>query len=129
MKRTSVVAALIWNDNDEFLICQRPDNKARASLWEFVGGKLEEGETDFDALRRECKEELDILVKPIDLFQSVEHNYPDIDILLNLYNCTIESGEPKLLEHKDLKWIKKDEIDNYEFCPADYEILDNLKKL
>ena len=121
-----VVAGLIWNGN-RFMICQRPENKARALLWEFVGGKIEPNESGEDALIRECKEELDIVVKPLDVFCDVVHTYPDIVVHLTLYNAEILSGEPKLLEHNDLKWITADEIDNYEFCPADVEILERIK--
>ena len=128
-KRTimvEVVAGLIWKDG-KFMICQRPENKARALLWEFVGGKVEKGESREDALVRECKEELDVTVKPLDVFFTVDHVYPDITIRLVLFNAEIVSGEPKLLEHADLKWIRADEIDNYEFCPADKEILEKIK--
>ena len=121
-----VVAGLIWKDG-KFMICQRPENKARALLWEFVGGKVEKGESREDALVRECKEELDVTVKPLDVFFTVDHVYPDITIRLVLFNAEILSGEPKLLEHADLKWISADDIDNYEFCPADKEILEKIK--
>lgn len=121
-----VVAGLIWKDG-KFMICQRPENKARALLWEFVGGKVEKGESREDALVRECKEELDVTVKPLDVFCTVDHVYPDITIRLVLFNAEILSGEPKLLEHADLKWISAGEIDNYEFCPADKEILEKIK--
>ena len=121
-----VVAGLIWRGN-KFMICQRPQNKARALLWEFVGGKIEPNESGEDALVRECKEELDIVVKPLDVFFDVVHTYPDITVHLTLYNAEILSGEPKLIEHNDLKWITADEIDKYEFCPADVEILERIK--
>ena len=74
-----VVAALIW-DNDRFMICKRPANKARALLWEFVGGKVEQGETKEEALIRECKEELDIALSVGDIFMDVVHKYPDINV-------------------------------------------------
>ena len=121
-----VVAGLIWKDG-KFMICQRPENKARALLWEFVGGKVEKGESREDALVRECKEELDVTVNPLDVFCTVDHVYPDITIRLVLFNAEIVSGEPKLLEHADLKWISANDIDNYEFCPADKEILEKIK--
>ena len=123
-----VVAALIW-DGDRFMICQRPENKARGLLWEFVGGKTEPGETKEGALIRECREELDITVAPGTVFMEVDHVYPDITIHLTLFNCTIAEGTPKLLEHNDLKWIKVSEIDDYQFCPADEEILKCLKNM
>ena len=125
---TEVVAALIW-DNDRFMICQRPAHKSNALLWEFVGGKAEKGETKEDALIRECIEELDIRIKVGEEFYDVVHQYPDILVHLTLFNATIESGTPKLLEHNDIKWITPAEIENYNFCPADDEILDKIKKI
>ena len=122
---TEVVAALIW-DGDKFMICQRPANKARALLWEFVGGKVELGETKEQALIRECKEELDILLSVGDVFMDVIHEYPDITVRLTLFNATIDEGEPQKLEHNDIKWITPSDIPNYAFCPADEEILQKL---
>ena len=121
-----VVAALIW-DKDKFLICQRAANKARALLWEFVGGKVEQGETKEQALIRECKEELNILLNVGEVFMEVVHEYPDITVHLTLYNATINEGVPQKLEHNDIKWIRPEEIPNYDFCPADKEILKRLK--
>ena len=117
-----VVAALIW-DNDKFMICQRPANKARALLWEFVGGKVEQGETKEQALIRECREELNVLLSVSDVFMDVVHEYPDLTVHLTLFNAIIAEGEPQKLEHNDIKWITPSEIPNYEFCPADKEIL------
>ena len=122
-----VVAALIW-DNDKFMICQRPANKARALLWEFVGGKVEPGETKEQALVRECQEELDITLDVGSLFMDVIHEYPDINVHLSLFNATIKQGIPKKLEHNDIKWITPSEIPQYDFCPADQEILTEIIK-
>ena len=122
-----VVAALIWDQN-RFMICQRPAYKARGLLWEFVGGKVEAGETMEQALIRECREELDITVSVGDIFTQVVHEYPDIHIRLTLFNCTIADGIPKLLEHHDLKWITPDQIPSFEFCPADKDILALIRK-
>lgn len=119
---TEVVAALIW-EHDRFLICQRPAHKARGLLWEFVGGKVEPGETMADALIRECWEELDVTVRVDDVFTQVVHQYPDIRIRLTLFNCQITEGTPKLLEHHDMRWIYPYEIPKYNFCPADKDIL------
>ena len=119
---TEVVAALIW-DNNKFLICQRPANKARALLWEFVGGKVEPGETKEQALIRECQEELAITLSVGEVFMDVVHEYPDITIRLTLFNATIAEGVPQKLEHNDIQWITVDKIYNYDFCPADTEIL------
>ena len=125
---TDVVAALIW-EGDRFLACQRPAHKARGLLWEFVGGKVEPGESREEALIRECREELDITIAPRDVFLTVIHEYPDLTVRLTLFNASIVSGNPKLLEHNDLRWITVQEIDSLEFCPADEEILKKLKAL
>lgn len=119
---TEVVAALIWQ-GERFMICQRPAHKARGLLWEFVGGKVEPGETLQAALIRECQEELAITVEVGKLFTQVKHEYPDIHIRLSLFHCTISSGTPSLLEHASLQWILPSEISNYSFCPADADIL------
>ena len=122
---TDVAAALIW-DGERFLICQRPANKARGLLWEFVGGKVEPGETKEQALVRECREELDILVDVGDVFMELTHEYPDITVRLTLFNASIAAGTPKLLEHVRLAWIRPAEIPQYDFCPADEKILARL---
>ena len=117
-----VVAALIWS-GDKFMICQRPAHKARGLLWEFVGGKVEIGETKEQALIRECKEELNVLLSVGDVFMDVVHEYPDLTVHLTLFNATIAEGVPQLIEHNDIKWIAPREIPNYEFCPADEDVL------
>lgn len=124
---TEVVAALIW-DGDRFLACQRPAHKARGLLWEFVGGKVEPGETKEQALIRECREELDVSVSVGDIFMEVVHEYPDLTVRLTLFDAAIAEGTPKKLEHHDIRWITVGEIDEYTFCPADDEILERLKQ-
>lgn len=124
---TEVVAALIWK-GDKFMICQRPAHKARGLLWEFVGGKVEAGESREEALIRECIEELDVRIKVGNLFMDVIHEYPDIHIHLLLYHATIPEGVPKRIEHKDIRWILPSEISEYAFCPADTEILEQIIK-
>ena len=125
---TEVVAALIWKDN-KFMICQRPAHKARGLLWEFVGGKVESGEIKEQALIRECKEELNVLLSVGDVFTDVVHEYPDLTVHLTLFNATIAKGEPQKLEHNEIKWITPSEIPNYEFCPADQEILRTISEI
>ncbi|MBE6584882.1 MAG: (deoxy)nucleoside triphosphate pyrophosphohydrolase [Clostridia bacterium] len=119
---TEVVAALIW-EGDKFMICRRPAHKARGLLWEFVGGKVEVSETKEQALIRECREELAVTISVGDVFMDVVHEYPDITVHLTLFNAVIAEGVPQLLEHNDIKWITPNEIPNYDFCPADKEIL------
>jgi len=124
-KVTEVVAALIW-DKDRFMICQRPAHKARGMLWEFVGGKVEPGETREQALARECREELAITLSVGEPFMDVVHEYPDLTVHLTLFNAAIAGGTPQKLEHNDICWITVDEIARYEFCPADETILRRL---
>ena len=123
---TEVVAALIWQ-GERFMICQRPAHKARGLLWEFVGGKVEANETKQEALARECREELDVSVSVDDVFMEVVHEYPDLTVRLTIFNAFITHGEPKRLEHNDIQWITPSEIPNYNFCPADVEILEKIK--
>lgn len=125
---TEVVAALIW-DNDRFLICQRPANKARGLLWEFVGGKVEKGESKQEALIRECREELAIDIAADTVFTEVTHDYPDITVHLTLFNSRIVGGQLTLLEHNAMAWITPREMENYQFCPADEVILQKIKLL
>lgn len=122
---TEVVAALIW-DGNKFMICQLPAHKARGLLWEFVGGKVEPGETKEQALIRECWEELAVTLSVGDVFMDVIHEYPHLTVHLTLFNATIAEGVPQKLEHNDIKWIMPSEIPNYNFCPADKEILKEI---
>ena len=124
---TEVVAALIWS-GDRFLVCQRPAHKARGLLWEFVGGKVEPGETGPQALVRECREELGIGISVGTIFMEVTHTYPDLTVHLTLYHAAITQGQPQLLEHHDMKWITADQIEVDTFCPADIEILHEIKR-
>ena len=124
---TEVVAALIWA-GDRFLVCQRPAHKARGLLWEFVGGKVEPGETGPQALVRECREELGIGISVGTIFMEVTHTYPDLTVHLTLYHATITQGQPQLLEHHDMKWITADQIEADIFCPADIEILHEIQR-
>ena len=122
---TEVVAALIWEGN-QFMICQRPAHKARGLLWEFVGGKVEPGETRQEALIRECREELAVTVAVGEVFLEVTHTYPDLTVHLTLFHASIARGVPQKLEHNDIRWITVEEIPQYDFCPADKEILERL---
>lgn len=123
---TEVVAALIW-DGPKFMICQRPAHKARGLLWEFVGGKVEPEETKPQALIRECREELAVELTVGDVFMDVFHEYPDLTVHLTLFHASIAHGVPQKLEHNDIRWISVSEIPDYDFCPADEEILKKLR--
>ena len=126
-KTIEVVAALIWQ-GDRFLACQRPPEKARGLLWEFVGGKVEAGESGPEALVRECREELDVTLKVGGAFMDVTHEYPDLTVHLTLYEAEIETGELRMIEHHDMRWITVGEIDTLEFCPADQVFLEEIRR-
>ena len=123
---TEVVAALIW-DKGRFLACRRPEGKARALLWEFVGGKVEPHETPKEALARECMEELGVRVRVGGEFMSVTHEYPDVRIRLTVYDASITGGTPQCLEHSELRWVTPEETRDMAFCPADDDILRRLQ--
>ena len=123
---TEVVAGLVWREG-RFLICQRPKNKTLPLLWEFAGGKVEPGETKEAALIREFQEELGVSIAVGEVFTEITHTYPDITVHLTLFHAAIPAGEPQLLEHNDLRWIKPEEIPLYHFCPADVEILAKIR--
>ena len=128
MARTiEVVAALIRKD-DRFLVCQRPPDKARALLWEFPGGKIEPGESGPEALVRECREELGADIRVLGAFMDVTHAYPDLTVHLTLYESRIVSGEVQRIEHSDIRWITPEEIDEYDFCPADQAFCAEIKR-
>lgn len=124
-----VVAALVHMKENprRFLICQRPAHKSRGLLWEFVGGKVEPGETKQEALVRECREELGVTVSVGNVYMELTHDYPDLTIHLTLFHAEITDGVPQLLEHNSICWIAPEEIDGYDFCPADEEILARLR--
>lgn len=125
--KIEVVAALIWKEN-RFLICQRPKHKKRGLLWEFVGGKVELGETKEQALIRECQEELAVSVAVEDVFMEVTHTYPDVTVHLTLFTAHVAQGVPQKLEHEDIRWITPEEADQFSFCPADIEILKKIQE-
>ena len=127
-KEVQVVAALI-KQGDKILICQRPKNKGCALLWEFVGGKVEQGESKEQALVRECKEELEIDIEVGKEFFFVSHTYPDVTVHLTLFLARILRGVPQKIEHNDVKWITVKQIDSFEFCPADEVIIEKIKEV
>ena len=123
----NVVAAVIRNDENKILITKRNLKKAQGGLWEFPGGKIEPNETREHAIVREIKEELDIDITVKEYLAEKTFTYPDKQINLIALECTKVNGEIKLLEHEDFAWITSDELDNYEFAPADLFIVEKLK--
>lgn len=126
MKTIEVTAGII-RDGDKILIAQRIESGSCGLLWEFPGGKIEEGEDSKACLARELNEELNISVKVGDLFLENEHEYPDKTIKLITFIVDSFEGEMKVNVHEIIKWITLDEIDEYEFAPADIPVVDKLK--
>ncbi len=121
-----VTAAIIRNKQNEILICQRPIQKNCALLWEFPGGKQEPEETLEGCLTRECQEELNITIAIEDLFGETFSDHPKGTIHIHFFNCTIQHGSVTANEHNDCKWVRTEELKEYEFCPADKIIADNI---
>lgn len=119
---TEVVAALI-EQGSKILICQRPACKARGLLWEFVGGKVEPGETKPEALARECREELGVTLESVAPLTELTHEYPDRLVHLHFFLAGIGAQEPQKKEHRAFAWIAPGEEGNYVFCPADAAML------
>ena len=123
-----VTAAILRNQQGEILICQRPEEKSCPLLWEFPGGKLEAGETLQECLRRECKEELDIEIEVGDPVGVTHYAYPTFSVEIHFFAATLLSGQPTNIEHKQILFTSPTNLGDYEFCPADTEIVLQLKK-
>lgn len=123
-----VVAAFIKCEGGKFMIFRRPKRKARGLQWEFVGGKVEPGETKEAALVRECREEIAVTVEVGKVLAEVVHKYPDITIHLTLFEARIIDGVPQKLEHEEIRTITREEISQYSFCPADKEIINAISE-
>ncbi len=120
MQTIRVAAAAIERDK-HLLAAKRADVEGDAA-WEFPGGKIEEGEGAEEALRREIAEELGCQLQVILPFDTIEHDYPDFHLSMELFVCTLAPGaEPSALEHADLKWLSKDELLSVEWLAADHE--------
>ena len=118
-----VVGAII-KDGDRYLVGQRPAHKSQGGLWEFMGGKIEPGETPEQALARECREELDLEIENEHVVDSVVHKYPEKTIRLTLISCSPKTGSiPKALEHQQIKWVTRAEMDELDFASADRELI------
>ena len=123
-KRIVEVVGAIIKDGDRYLVGQRAANKAQGGLWEFMGGKIEPGETPEQALARECREELALEIENEHIIDSVVHEYPEKTIRLTLISCSPKSGSiPKALEHQQIRWVTRAEMDIMDFAPADRELI------
>lgn len=121
-----VVGAII-KDGDRYLVGQRAAHKSQGGLWEFMGGKIEPGETFKEALARECREELDLAIEDAHVIDSVVHAYPEKTIRLTLLECRPKAGSvPRALEHQAIKWVTAAEMKDLPLCPADRELVGRL---
>ena len=127
MPVVEVAAGLVFRAG-KLLIAQRFKEAHVGGMWEFPGGKREPSETFDECLRRELKEELGIDVQVHELVEEITHEYPDRNVLLRFYRCTVEKGEPRAIGCADWRWIAAHEIPQYEFPPADARLLDTLRK-
>ena len=126
-RRIIEVVGAIIRDGDRYLVGQRAANKAQGGLWEFMGGKIESGETPEQALARECREELDLEIENERIVDSVVHEYPEKTIRLTLISCSPKSGSiPKALEHQQIRWVTRVEMDVLDFAPADRELIGRM---
>ena len=125
MKSTNVVAAIIKQDN-QYLIVQRNRNKHLGLKWEFPGGKVHVNETFSEALSREIKEELNIIIRMHEKIAEEKYKDDKINIILHYYLCTYESGTMKLNEHEDFTWVEKKDFNKYDFAEGDGNILSLL---
>jgi 8-oxo-dGTP diphosphatase len=129
-RRTAVglVTAALIRDQQKILIAQRGRTKRFGSQWEFPGGKLHGGETPEACLRREIKEELNLDIEVENHFCTVSHKYPDFQIELMAFWCSIVGGSLKLNEHEEVRWVKVEEMGQYDFVEADLSVIDALTK-
>ena len=127
-KQIEVVAALLWQ-GDRFLLCQRPVQKKRGMQWEFVGGKVEPGETNQQALIRECREELDITICVEQEFMQLIHSYPDITVHVTLFHSLIAEGTLQKLEHVDFRWVTPEQAVQFDICPADRAFVEKIREV
>ncbi|MBE6499097.1 MAG: (deoxy)nucleoside triphosphate pyrophosphohydrolase [Methanobrevibacter thaueri] len=125
MKTLNVVAAIIKKDNK--VLATKRGYGEFINMWEFPGGKIEAMETKQEALIREIKEELDCTIEITKFALDLEYQYPTFYLKMSCFEAVITEGTPKLLEHNDAKWLKKDELDSVNWIPADIEIINYLK--
>lgn len=132
MKTIRVVAAIIKavNDNGEPIVfaTQRGYGELKGG-WEFPGGKIEEGETPREALKREIMEELETEITVGELIDTIEYDYPTFHLSMDCFWAEIVSGDLVLIEHKAAKWLTKDELDSVDWLPADITLIDKIREV
>lgn len=122
------VAAAILQKDGKYLITRRHKHSHLGHLWEFPGGKLEAGESPEQCIIRECQEEIDLQVKPLQIFKEVTHAYPEVTVHLYFILCEIVSGTPRALDCAGIAWASPEELKNYEFPEADFELIVELAR-
>ena len=132
MKTVRVVAAIMKDINKEkqsiIFATQRGYGEWKG-FWEFTGGKMEEGETPQEALKREIMEELGIEIKVGELITKIEYDYPTFHLSMDCFFVEIISGDLILKEHEDAKWLTKEELDSVNWLPADITLIDKIKTM
>ena len=124
-KVVHVAVGVIYKDQQLF-ICKRPDDKHQGGLWEFPGGKVEQGESVFAALQRELLEEVNLTVNGSEELMVIEHDYGDKQVCLHVYTVSRFAGEPEGAEQQEIRWVAKQELVNYRFPEANHAILETL---
>ncbi len=124
--KTVIVAAALVRERGRILVTQRKEGSSHGLLWEFPGGKVEEGEDPREALKRELKEELDVDANVGTIFDTVFHFYPEYPILLLVYRCRIDKGSLKPIGCRDLRWVTVRELRKLVMPPADDIIREHL---
>ncbi|HXX76163.1 MAG TPA: 8-oxo-dGTP diphosphatase MutT [Nitrospiraceae bacterium] len=126
--RTIEVAAGLINRDGRYLIARRKSGVHLEGLWEFPGGKREAGETLEECLRRELWEELHVRIDLVSPFHIIRHEYPEKTVELHFFRCTIESGQPTPVDCAEIRWVYPDQLENFEFPPADRPVIDSLQE-
>lgn len=125
MNHIEVVAAIIRKE-DKIFATQRGYGEWK-DWWEFPGGKMEQGETPEEALKREICEELSAEINVDELFSTVDYDYPKFHLTMHCYLCTLQTNAMHLNEHESARWLAKDELDSVKWLPADKSIIEKLK--
>ena len=126
MKHINVVAAIIHDDEGRIFATQRGYGEWK-DYWEFPGGKMEQGESPEDALRREIWEELETKIVIERFFQTVEYDYPKFHLTMHCYWCSIESGKLILKEHEAARWLATNQLNSVNWLPADLGLIETIK--